>query len=79
MGRRLAICDGIERRRILLGLPATLILSSGVSAQPLPVAVRRYQRMQTQRDLAIRANFWTMAIPALALFWAAVGYGIHSL
>jgi hypothetical protein len=26
-----------------------------------------------------RAVFWRIAIPGLLLFWACVGYGIHSL
>ena len=44
MGR--SACDGMERRGLLLGLPATLI-ASGVLAQPsgLPVAVRRFNNV----------------------------------
>lgn len=33
-------------------------------------------RAQSEHDLAPR--FWSIALPACLLFWAALAYGIHS-
>ena len=59
MGR--SNCEGMRRRQLLLGMPATLALSSTVSAQPsgLPVAVRGYNNvMIAVSDLARSVSFY---------------------
>ena len=60
MGQWLSNCDGMRRRQILLGLPATLIASRAL-AQPsgLPVAVRRYSNvMIAVSDLPRSVSFY---------------------
>lgn len=57
----LSNCDGITRRHLLLGMPATFALSSAVSAQPsaLPVAVRGYSNvMIAVSDLPRSVSFY---------------------
>jgi len=54
-------CDEIRRRHLLLGMPAALVFSSAVSAQPpgLPVAVRGYSNvMIAVSDLPRSVGFY---------------------
>jgi hypothetical protein len=41
--------------------------------------LQRLLRRQRHEDRVFKAHFWQLALPACALFWVAVAFGIHSL